>query len=122
LITGIMNPKPKPEFDIVLENPPYDSPKNLTKEGGKKAGQRGGDIWPDMVKSAIRFLKEDGFLAEIHPPAWRKPTRTDYDDDDGQGQGLDELHNILFGPNVDMRYLEMHDMDDGRETFDAGTQ
>lgn len=57
------------KFDVVIGNPPYNSPKIKDYKG------RGGRniVWEDFVRLAIVLVKEDGYVSLIHPPGWRKP-------------------------------------------------
>jgi len=101
---NIIMPKPKQEFDVIIMNPPYQSPvlKSKTDRGSK--GSRNA-IWPEFVNMAIVDVKDNGFLAAIHPPKWRKPE--------------DKLFKIMTEQNI--TYLEMHSKKDGIKTFGAMT-
>jgi hypothetical protein len=57
-------------FDIILGNPPFNSPKDpITRKGyGAKS------LWESFVKKSLTMLRPDsGYLLFIHPPSWRKP-------------------------------------------------
>jgi len=92
------------KFDVIIMNPPYQAPvlKSKTDRGSK--GSRN-VIWPEFVNMAIVDVKDNGFLAAIHPPKWRKPE--------------DKLFKIMTEQNI--TYLEMHSKKDGIKTFGAMT-
>lgn len=81
------------EFDVIVGNPPY----NKSMVGGNG----GRDIWPEFFENAISLLKNDGYLAYLHPPKWRKP------------------NHKLFSKFKEMNllYLEMHSKRDGYNLF-----
>jgi hypothetical protein len=86
------------KFDCVIMNPPYQA---KTKGGN---GQR--DLWPDFVKKGLSICKENGFCVFVHPNKWR---RTEY-----------KLWEILSKKQI--KYLEIHDDQDGRKIFGATTR
>lgn len=86
------------KFDCVVMNPPYQS---KTKGGN---GQR--DLWPDFVKKGVEICKEDGFCVFVHPNKWRRTEN--------------KLWEILSKKQI--KYLEIHDDQDGRKTFGAVTR
>lgn len=86
------------KFDVVIGNPPYQAP---TKGGN---GQR--DLWPKFVEKSFDIIKEDGYVCLIHPSKWR---RTE-----------EELWNKLSKKQI--KYLEIHDKQDGNKVFGAITR
>ncbi len=92
------NPWGGKTFDCVILNPPYQSDK-----GSKDV------IWDKFVHKSILMIKDNGFLVAIHPSNWRSIK--------GAQKGLQKelLSNHLH-------YLEMHDIQDGRETFGVDTR
>src|ERR1035437_1511284 len=91
------------KFDCVIMNPPYQGAKDKTKSVSNNIG--GGEVWPKFVDKSIEMCKEDGFVINIHPGKWRKPE-----------------HKIL--PTIkkyDLKYIEIHDVNDGLRTFKANT-
>lgn len=57
------------KFDVVIGNPPYQKPKS-----GTRLGSRGdSSLWDKFVIKSLAMLNDGGYLAFIHPTAWRKP-------------------------------------------------
>jgi len=55
------------KFDIIMGNPPFQK-----AQEGKREGVRGGrTLWDKFVIKSLEYLIENGYLAFIHPPAWR---------------------------------------------------
>jgi hypothetical protein len=88
------------QFDLVLGNPPYQE----LKEGNRKSKA----IWPDFVHKAISICKPGGYVSLIHPSGWRNV----------DGNYVD-IKSILLSKK--MTYLEMHNKQDGIQTFGART-
>lgn len=62
----------KMKFDVVVGNPPYQkapSEKRNTSLGGRGLT----DLWPEFVSKGVSLVKDNGYLALIHPISWRKP-------------------------------------------------
>lgn len=92
------------QFDVVLANPPYQEP--FEKETDKKGGRR---IYHRFVELALEtLLKDDGHMAFIHPSSWRTIA-----------EAKGGLYCLLKKYNI--KYLEMHSLEDGERTFGAGT-
>jgi len=96
-------PKIKKQFDCVIMNPPYQPPKKRKEESGSSSG--GQTIWPLFVDKAMDLSKPSGFIAAIHPVAWRKP------------------NNSMF-PKMTSKtilYLSLNSKKTGLKTFGAST-
>ncbi len=90
------------QFDIIVGNPPYQGAQTAK---GKRGG--GSSLWDKFVKLSIEELcKEDGYICMVHPAKWRKPEHA--------------LWEIMSSKNI--KYLEIHDTKDGKDTFGAGTR
>jgi hypothetical protein len=57
------------KFDIIVGNSPYQKPKSDSRMGS----QGSSELWPEFVNKGLSLLKDDGYLAFIHPNSWRKP-------------------------------------------------
>jgi hypothetical protein len=91
------------KFDVILINSPFNADRNFkTKINGKVDRY----LWPIFTKLALSLLKENGYLANIHPGAWRKP--------------FHELWSILSSKQI--YYLEMHNSQDGLKIFKSATE
>jgi len=55
------------QFDVILQNPPYQSQKEST----------GDDIWPFFVEKAVSLLNKDGIVASITPNTWLRRQGSD---------------------------------------------
>lgn len=97
------------KFDVVVMNPPYQAPQNAT---GKRGG--GGQLWPKFAKNSIKaWTKDDGYVCAVHPALWRKPNT---------GRAIcNGMFDLMTSQNH-MEYLEIHDVKDGRKTFNASTR
>ena len=92
-------------FNAVIGNPPYNSSGNTGT---------GNTIWQDFTKISLnKFLKKNGYLLYVHPPSWRKPCY-----EKSQLTGL----FTLMCKNNEMKYLSMHNIQDGYKTFKCGTK
>ena len=58
-------------------------------------------------------MKKNGYLLYVHPPGWRKPNTKR-----GKFYGL---YNLMTNENQ-MLYLSIHDIIDGKKTFNCGTR
>lgn len=83
------------EFDVVLGNPPYQ-----LKVGDKKTEP----LWNKFVKKSISLIKENGFLAMIHPTGWR----------DIEGKFKD-IQEILKSKKI--HHLSLHNEKDSQKIF-----
>jgi len=54
------------KFDIIIGNLPFN-------EAASDANKKNIALWPRFVFKSLESLKEDGYLAFIHPPNWRSP-------------------------------------------------
>lgn len=95
------------QVDIIIGNPPYDSPQEAK---GKRGGGR--TLWDKFVIKYINILKDNGYLALVHPTLWRKPQ--------SERSSSREVNELMM--NKQIHYLEMHDTSDGLKTFNAGTR
>ena len=87
------------KFDAVIGNPPYND-----ASGNKGSGH---NIWTKFVDIACAdWVCEKGLLVYVHPAGWR------------------QVGNKYFELLSDKQivYLEIHDVDDGRETFGCSTR
>lgn len=91
------------KFDCVVMNPPYQGHKE--RKASAVNGTCGSEIWDKFVIKALELLKENGYLAAVHPPKWRKPGH--------------DIFPLIHGK--DLEYLEIHSLDDGMKTFKAAT-
>jgi len=92
------------KFDVIMGNPPYNA-------SGTKAS--GNTIWQSFVDKSLLLLKREGYLVFIHPPGWRKPNT-----DRGKFFGLFEK----MVKDNQMKYLSIHGIKDGLQTFKCGTR
>jgi len=83
------------KFSVVIMNPPY-----------QDANNKRSPLWQKFVKKAMELVKENGFVAAIHPCSWRKPDH--------------ELFDMFKSKKL--KYLEIHNQQDGIKTFDCGTR
>ena len=91
------------KFDVVIGNYPYQKPKARKTDAVK--GVCGSTLWDKFAKKSFELCKKRGFICAIHPGQWRKPE-----------------HKLLdFLKKQNIKYLEMHDMQDGLKTFGAQT-
>ena len=92
-------------FDAVIGNPPYNSSGNTGT---------GNTIWQLFTKMSLKeLLRKNGYLLFVHPPGWRKPCY--------RKSQLNGLYKLMSGENQ-MIYLEIHNINDGKKTFGAGTR
>ena len=91
-------------FDAVISNPPFHMPNSKAS---------GNSIWNLFIVYCLSIIKEKGFLCFLTPTGWRKPTNTN--------SRYSNLLKIMTKENQ-MLYLEMHDLRDGKQTFDCGTR
>ena len=96
------------KFDIIIGNPPFNRPQNNT---GKKGG--GDLIWDEFIHKSLDCLIDYGYLCFVHPSAWRKPQ-----DKNTKTKGL---YDLMTKQNH-LLYLEIHDITDGKQTFNVGTR
>lgn len=66
---SFLKARPNMKFDVIIGNPPYQRPKAESRLGSR------GDtsLWDKFVVKALDSLKPNGYLAFIHPNAWRRP-------------------------------------------------
>jgi hypothetical protein len=87
------------KFDCAVGNPPYQA----DTDGNSRP------IWQHFVHKNFAHLKEGGYLALIHPSGWRNT--------DGN---FAEIKDLLLSKQ--MEYLEIHNENDGMQTFGAETR
>jgi SAM-dependent methyltransferase len=87
-------------FDVVLGNPPFQTPKKGTYDGG--LGRRA--LWESFVKSGLDILKPGGYLAFLTPASWRRPES--------------KLWDSMTRSNH-LEFLRIHGKDDGKKWFDV---
>jgi len=87
-------------YDIVLGNPPFQTPKKGTYEGG--LGRRA--LWESFVKSGLDILKPGGYLAFLTPASWRRPES--------------KLWTTMTHDNH-LVFLRIHSKEDGKKWFDV---
>jgi len=92
-------------FDLVIGNPPYN------KLGSVGSGNT---IYQDFIKKALeKWLKEGGYLDFVTPSAWRKPVTLR-----SKNYGM---YNLMTKEN-NLKYLEIHGLEDGLKHFNASTR
>ncbi len=96
------------KFDVVMGNPPFN---DFQDNDGKKGG--GNSLWSSFVKISLEILKPNAYLVFVHPAGWRKP-ESEYSKNKG-------LFKLMTHDNT-MKYLEIHNTDDGKRVFNAGTR
>lgn len=92
------------KFDVVVTNPPYQSPQRERK--GK--GRSGSTLWPRFVDLAFKLCKTDGYVCAVHPSSWREP------------YGTFVSVNALL-QSKQLLYLSLHDRNAGIRTFKSHT-
>ena len=92
------------QFDIIMGNPPY----NKNNIG------TGNTIWHLFVEMSLELLlKQDGYLVFVHPSLWRKPQ--------SEKTRMKKYFKLMTYYNQ-MLYLEIHNTNDGLQTFGCGTR
>jgi len=86
-------------FDMVIENPPYNSGKKLGAAANKS-------IWDKFVEKSLDVIKPGGYLVMVHPGNWRRPEH--------------KLWKPLTSNQI--LYLEIHNVQDGKKTFQSDTR
>ena len=98
----VVMPNIKKQFDVVVMNPPYQSP---TDNKGS-----GHTLWDIFVKISIdELLKNSGYLCAVHPSGWRRPTG-----------GFVPLGEKIR--NKQVNFLSIHSIQEGIKTFGATTR
>lgn len=93
------------KFDLVVGNPPYNKPGRT---------ETGNTLYQLFIERALmEWVKNGGYLLFVTPPAWRKPVTGK-----SKNKGMWEL----MTQENHMIYLEIHDANDGKKTFDAHTR
>ena len=98
------------KFDVVVGNPPYQAPK---KNKDTKDGANGDSIWPHFVRLSFSLMKSDGYICFVHPATWRKPQ--------APKSKVRDLFSMMTREH-NMLYLSIHNQEDGKKTFNAGTR
>jgi predicted RNA methylase len=101
VLTDFLDMEAIMKFDFVVMNPPYHTKSDKNDDKTQA-------IWPGFVKKAFSICKENGFVVSIHPSGWR----------DVRGM-FEETKDLLLSKCI--KYLEMHDMNDGVKTFGEQT-
>ena len=73
------------KFDVILGNPPYNKG-GIRSHTGKQLGTKNETVWPKFVDKSLKLLKDDGYLALIHPLSWLKKSHS--------------LHNTLLEKHI----------------------
>ena len=73
------------KFDVILGNPPYNKG-GIRSHTGKQLGTKNETVWPKFVDKSLKLLKDDGYLALIHPLSWLKKSHS--------------LHNTLLEKRI----------------------
>lgn len=95
------------KFDVIVTNPPYNSPIN---EDGTSAGGKG--IWVEFIESSSELLVDGGYLLAIHPSQWRKP-QWEYNT-------TKEVNKFLFSHNL--IYLDIKGKEETYSIFNKGVR
>ena len=109
VVTDFVQWRTEMKFDCMMMNPPYQGKIKERKDEEEYQGSsdaRNNNLWPDFVTKALSLCKDNGFCAFIHPPRWRKPEDSTWD----------EL------VKYQIEYLEIHNKKDGDKTFGATTR
>jgi hypothetical protein len=101
---NFLEEKKNMKFDVIVGNPPYNLKKDINKSDGGFGGRN--IQWDKFVVKSFDILKEGGYLCFIHPSLWRKPEQ--------------KLWDILTNKNI--KYLEIHGINDGLKVFRVGTR
>jgi len=88
-------------YDIILANPPYQSPKHESYTGS--AGNR--TLWDLFIKKAMSICRHGSFLGWITPSNWRRPEHP--------------LFPILYDKIL---YIHIYDKSAGKKIFGAQTR
>lgn len=96
------------KMDIIVGNPPYNG--SQSQKGDKRGG--GNSLWDKFVIKSLELLNIDGYLNFVHPSMWRKPI--------SKNSKNKELWDIMTEKQI--VYLEIHNSDDGKKVFNAGTR
>jgi hypothetical protein len=85
-------------FDMIIENPPYNT--------DMQTGRAKISLWDRFVIRSLELLKKNGYLVMVHPSKWRQPEH--------------KMWDVLTSNQI--LYLELHDKQDGRKTFQSDTR
>lgn len=86
------------KFDIIIENPPYQKPKNASYKGSKGNST----LWDLFIEKSFQLLKEDGIIGAITPSNWRRPQH--------------KLYSLIIPRMI---YLHIYSKKKGMELFDG---
>jgi len=100
------------KFDVIIGNPPFQA---YQEASGKRGG--GDELYMKFVNRSLELLKDNCYLVFVHPPSWRKP---EYSKERKQSKNKG-MFKLMTHANK-MIYLEIHDTEDGKEVFNAGTR
>jgi len=92
-----------PKFDVVVGNPPYQTPKS---SGGGLGGNQS-KLYVKFVQLSIRILKDGGYLCFIHPGNWRC----------GMSRITKQIGNLLKSKQID--YLNINK---AKQYFNVGSR
>lgn len=93
--------KPDTFYDVILANPPYQSPKHETYKGS--AGNR--TLWDQFIKKSMTIRKPGYVLGLITPPNWRRPDHP--------------LFSMLYDK---IKYIHIYNKTDGKRLFGVQTR
>jgi len=92
-------------FDAVIGNPPY----NISCQVNT-----GNTLYQFFIKKSLQeWINENGYLVFVNPPSWRKPCR-----ENCMNYGYYKLMSI----DNQLLYLSIHNVIDGKKTFNCGTR
>jgi nucleoside-triphosphatase THEP1 len=63
-------------FDVIVCNPPFQTELHIEGRTGAHGNKT---LWDKFIKKSLDLLVDNGFLAFINPPLWRRPENELYD-------------------------------------------
>lgn len=95
------------KFDLIIQNPPYQTQKNTLKNLESKSPKTQ-PLWHLFVQKSLKLLKENGYMVMVHPGGWREI--------DGQFKGIQNLIKSL-----NLIELHLFSYKNGLDVFGAKT-